>query len=387
MMAIPRFCREADRMTKYNEKQKAGRYLLELIRAGLHARKAMEKPDDITWEQIWDLAKKNRVESMSAYGVKTLQNQPPKEIAKLWCYSIEYAIYQTLRMATEREKIRKRMEEENLRYIFLKGIHIQDYYPQAGMRTMADNDILYGLDTPDKKESSDIVKCIMLERGYQQIEQGEVHDIYIKKPNYRFEMHKQLVSKRTEFYEYYQDPWKYTIPEGLHKGEYRFRKEDEWIYVLVHGYMHFSRSGCGIRLLADIYVLMEKYKDSMDYNYIEQELKKLQLTDFAGMIVSTAKKAFDLQMEAFSMQEDELLDEMLLAGAYGSFEVLLKNRGQNRWQYAWKRIFPDRQWWEIYYPVCKEHPWMYPLCWLYRMTAGMYKKRRKVMSFFREKRE
>ena len=86
---------------------------------------------------------------------------------------------------------------------------------------------------------------------------------------FKFEMHHQLFSR---FFDetknqYYQNSWKYALPDRINPYLYYYSKEDEYVYFITHAYKHFSVSGRGIRTLVDVYVYI-KNNVSMDWEYI-----------------------------------------------------------------------------------------------------------------------
>ena len=94
------------------------------------------------------------------------------------------------------------MDENEIAYLPLKGIILQDVYPKLGMRQMVDNDILIDI---NKRH---LVREYMVENGYTVDGYGkDMHDCYIKSPIFNFEMHVYLAieSVNAVFYNYYLD--------------------------------------------------------------------------------------------------------------------------------------------------------------------------------------
>ena len=98
----------------------------------------------------------------------------------------EKAIRKNILMDAERSKILKRLEQEQIWYMPLKGSILKDWYPRVGMRQMSDNDILF-----DIQRRGD-VRRIMTDYGFELKAEREVVDEYTKPPIYNFEMHGEL---------------------------------------------------------------------------------------------------------------------------------------------------------------------------------------------------
>ncbi|MBQ9142308.1 MAG: nucleotidyltransferase family protein, partial [Lachnospiraceae bacterium] len=358
-----------------------GLYLLELMKAALLDRKCLEKPDNISWESIYKLAKMHNVEGIMTYGMETLENKPPQELWEQWKNFPKYIMYRGIRFDMEREAIFTEMQRVGLAYLPLKGIHLAGYYPKPGMRMMADNDILFGyvenaadgswkrsgatLTEQEQKqeEASHVLRQIMKKRGYEEEGRGIVHDVYKKLPMFNFEMHKGLMAATSDFYEYYKDPWKRAIQSTKDTGEYYFSDEDEYIYLLVHAYKHFSNGGCGIRLLADMHVFEDCKGAQLDRKYVKQELIKLGLEGFEHRVTALTKAVFTEQGSVLEQENAEMLDYMLHAGTYGTVENFVQNKikklteekeicsSVGKLLYIKERIFPNKTWWNENYPI------------------------------------
>lgn len=375
-----------------------GLYLFELIWAALHEKEAKEKPEAFSWKAIYQLAKNNDVENLCAYGIKTLENLPPEQLWNQWKRLPEYITFRMLKVDLEREQLLKSMEEKGLSHLLLKGNRIAECYPKAGMRKMSDNDILFGFveesntgyqikgATNSGEKSSriavKIVRDIMKKRGYSQIEKGIVHDIFEKPPFYIFEMHKKLMSRQTSLYTYYENPWKRAIRNPENQYEFYFLDEDEFIYMLAHAYKHFSQAGCGIRILADLYVFIQKKKASMDWEYVRKELKELHIDAFAKQMYDLSEKLLGMDRKEILPEELQTLKFMLGAGSYGKTEIRVNRETEKdgRFVYVLQRIFPPKLFWYETFPICETYPWMIVFFWLYRVVTSPFKQRKRVKS-------
>lgn len=376
-----------------------GLYLFELMRAALHGVKAEEKPETYSWKTIYQLAKSNDIENLCVYGIKTLEKLPPQQMWNQWKRLPEYITFRMLKVDLEREQLLKAMEEKGLSHLLLKGNRIAACYPKAGMRKMSDNDILFGFveesDTgyqikgatnSEREKSSRIavknVRDIMKKRRYSQIEKGIVHDIFEKAPFYIFEMHKKLISRQTSLHAYYENPWKRAIRNPENQYEFYFLDEDEFIYMLAHAYKHFTQAGCGIRILADFYVYVQKKKTSMDWEYVRKELKELHIEAFAKLLHELSEKLLGEERKELLPEELQILKFMLGAGSYGKTEIRVKRETEKdgRFAYVFRRIFPPKLFWYETFPICETYPWMIGFFWLYRVVTSPFKQRKRVKS-------
>lgn len=172
----------------------------------------------------------------------------------------EKAIRKNILLDVEREKILKRLEEEKIWYMPLKGCILKDWYPKLGMRQMSDNDILI-----DNHRRNDIKK-IMDEYGFELKTELEVVDEYIKEPIYNFEMHGELfmeyqVGAMACYYRGIKDR---MLKDDNNEYGYHFCNEEFYLFMIAHEYKHFTIGGTGVRSLVDTYIFLRKFGSSLD---------------------------------------------------------------------------------------------------------------------------
>lgn len=287
------------------------------------------------------------------------------------------------------------MDENEIAYLPLKGIILQDVYPKLGMRQMVDNDILIDI---NKRH---LVREYMVENGYTVDGYGkDMHDCYIKSPIFNFEMHVYLAieSVNAVFYNYYLDIWQRLEKTDEKKYEFRFSKEDFYIHLLVHAYKHFNYTGgVGLKVLTDIFVYLNKYGDILDRSYLDAELEKIKLSGFEKNLSTLAKKIFDIDAVRKNNISDALTDEektMLLffidSGAFGNNGVLYKSmidrfaNGEgkitkiSKTRYLCNRLFPTGPYIRENYPFFHKYKVLLPVLWIYRFFSKIFVKFKSV---------
>lgn len=277
----------------------------------------------------------------------------------------------SLSFGEERKALYQYLDEQGIYYLPLKGIVIKDYYPDPYAREFADNDILFSHD--DYK-----IKQFFVNRGYtSEYYRKSNHDVYLKKPLFNFEMHRALFGEtgdNQKIVEYFKDYInKATIKEGHEKC---LSKEDFYIYFTAHSYKHYHASGCGIRTLVDYYVYLKK--EQLDFNYINEELKKLDLLDFSNKISSLSIKLFD--EEPLNKEEEEMLLYIASSGTYGTLENSVKKgvKEKGRLRYFMQRVFPPYRFYKTAYPWAYYCPILIPIAWMCRFFRVLFKNPKKA---------
>lgn len=376
----------------------AARYLIHLLQCAVLDQDPQPKTEGCTWENVYRLAKFNSVESFSWQSAQKLCDCVPE-----WAESSQETLLRSLHFDFEREHILEEFEKHKIAYLPLKGILISTYYPAPGLRSMADNDILYGYiepssdggykvkgSTPEEQEQSikavmSTVKEIMEADGYTTkiMAIQNVHDVFEKEPFFNFELHRKLFTKLTPFYNYYSNPWKRAICNEEGHYAYHFSDEDEYVYFIAHGCKHLEHSGCGIRFLLDEYFFLQKKGQNMDWEYIYKELEEFKLTDFEKRIHTLAETIFE-KVADIPEETEEYVIYMISSGTYGTIEnsvkielEKLKNEKHPKLKFLRKRIFMPYEQIEVGYPFFAKHKILIPFLPIYRISRAVFSGRGK----------
>ena len=388
--------------------------------------------------RFYYIAKKHNLFSLMEQAMEKMGFESDSDIWKRWLKEKNQLIYKSVLMDVEREAILDFFEENNIWYMLLKGMVIRKYYPAPELREMADNDILF-----DNKYSKEVYD-FMTARGYKSDDYNKgYHDEYLKPPAYNFEMHRQLVSskERPKWYEYYKDVKSILINDANGKNQFYFSDNDFYVYFIVHTYKHFLNSGMGLRTVLDVYLYLNNLQDKLDFDYIEEQLKKLDAYDFEQTFRSLAFKMFgenakegnaaadelqdsfdakeqDMLRESFDAKkqdklcgsfdakeqdkwwnsfddkEHDMLSYILDAGTYGNLENSVahkmgytkgeKKKASDKAKYIFRRLFPSMDTIEEFFPFFYKHKWAIPFLYIYRIGKMPFTRRKKVAGELRE---
>ncbi len=371
---------------------KSGLDVIYLTSCALHAITPDEKVImEMDPEAVYNQAKRHKMLSITCMALESYWDKLDSELMRGWRLSVNQAVKKSFLYSVEREKLYRFMEENEISYLPLKGIILQDVYPKLGMREMTDNDILIDI---NKRE---LVRDYMVSNGYKVDMYGSaMHDVYMKPPIFNFEMHVYLVTELVDsvFYNYYLDIWQRLERRDKNKYEFRFSKEDFYIHILVHAYKHFTfAGGIGLKPLADIFVYLGKYGDILDKKYLAAELEKINLTAFERNMSALSKKIFDIDAARENSIEDNLTDEekellkiFIDSGSFGNKSALFKamiDRFANgdgeisngsKARYIISRLFPTGVYIKDAYPFFYKHKALIPALWVYRFFTKVFVK-------------
>ena len=333
------------------------------------------KIEQIDLDALFQFCKRHSLTAMVCIALQRSGIEPDEK----WTEELAKSIRKNMLLDAERERVFREFEKNGIWYMPLKGVLMKDYYPAAGMRQMADNDILY--DHTRQKEVCNIFSSL----GYKTESIGKSHhDVYFKEPIYNFEMHTSLIAKSNEMYEYYQNIKEKLLPVEGRSFEYRFKEEDFYIYMTAHAFKHFRSAGTGIRTLIDYNLYLKEKEERLDWSYIHQECKKLGTDDFERKMRTLSKHAFERNMQ-LSDDEKKTLRFILFSGTYGTRRNAVINISKtvganNKITYILRRIFPNKAWLQIYAPKVAKYPFLYPFYLLNRFYRLLFVSNKAVLS-------
>lgn len=357
------------------DKEKTENTMIYLLRLALHYEKAdPEFLKDVDENELYKLCNGHKVTAL----VSSVLNSTPDSI---WNKSTAASLRRTVLFDYERKEILKHFEEDQIWYLPLKGVILKDYYPEYGLREMADNDILV-----DYTRMDDIRKY-MIERGYSVEEYGKTnHDSYFKKPIYNFEMHRSLFLSKLD--DYFSDVKRKAIKDENNNYGYHLSKEDFYIYFIAHNHKHLTVSGSGIRSLVDIYLYVNKNND-LDWKYITSQLELLGIKEEEIKLRNIAFKMFSTNNLDLTEEEKELYDFIISSGVYGNrknytINGLRKIKEENsknyKLKYMYRRVFLPEEVLKYQLPFFYKHIWARPFLAAYRVGSALLFRRKTIMT-------
>lgn len=394
----------------------SGLYLAHLVDCALHGAAPEPLPEGASWEEAHALAARNGMEGASWHAAM-LRDDVPGELSRRWAAEADMTLLRRLRFDVEREQVLAGLAARGLSYLPLKGVLIAGYYPAPEMRSMADNDILYGFVEPDEQGGFRIrgvdeaererttaravreAAALMAERGYEAVslEKGN-HESFHKEPSFNFELHRSLVASSSPHAAYYANPWKRALRDEADSHLLRFSDEDEYLYFLVHAHKHFDASGCGIRFLADLRVLMDAKGEGMDWGYVRGELESLGLADFEACSRTLADAALGGACSLAGPDggpllngvQERLLMHFLGCGTYGTLRVRVGRQlerivaesegdlAQAKRRYLFERTFIPEDVMKDAFPAFHRHKALRLLLPAYRACRGLARHPKRI---------
>lgn len=343
---------------------------------------APEKVDTAQFQALLELAKINSTGGIVCYAYMTHPEQTAQELLPLirkLCYS-EIGMFS--RRAEQMKLLLQELEREAIDCILFKGFILRDYYPVPELRTFGDVDFVI------RKEDRARCDTLMKSLDFASKDTWEPVYSYHRDTEY-YEIHTDVmeidVSDKADYAAYYSHIWEHVQPDQEHPHRFTFTPEFHFLYLLTHIAKHISGSGAGIRMYLDIAFFIRHFGNTLDWQWIAQELKVLQFEAFANMVLTAVQQWFGaaspllLKPVAPQIQED-FLEFTLEGGIYGyvgrdKSVVFLKQQDRNeedlsKFKTLMHHAFPPVKSMKNRYTYLQKHPWLLPAAWVHRLAAS-----------------
>ena len=156
------------------------------------------------------------------------------------------------------------------------------------------------------------------------------------------------------------------------------------LYLLLHAYKHFVRSGIGLRQFCDIGLWARAYHAEIDWQRLHEQCESVHAATFAAAAFRIARDdlgiCFDLPaLWSDAVDAEPLLHDSLCGGVYGSNDLTrlhsstvtlnaVKASRTGEKSSVLSTVFPKRAYLERRYPYLKKRPYMLPVAWVQRLA-------------------
>lgn len=352
------------------------KYLLEIVKYILNGRVGKVKlpAKDLDWDRLIQLAQAHSILNYVYYWVEDLPQEcrPNEDHIEFLEKANGSTLVRTAYQIEGARELFERFEQEGLYVIGIKGICTRQRYPQSDLRTMGDLDLVY--QTSQHKQ----VKNAMLQMDYNQVSEERQHDCYVRKPYLMVEMHRDLMDTESSYYSYYETVWSRVHPKDGCTYIYEMSLEDEYIYNLIHLVKHFQTGGIGIRFLMDVYVY--NHITEMNWDYLEEELKKLKLREFLSNLSDLSERWFGVGTEIKDTAVLKKLEQYIVANttfgnSRNAMSVATAKKG--RFGTLWRAVFPNLKAMQSMFVWLEKWPILLPYAWVLRGFRSITTKKRR----------
>lgn len=156
------------------------------------------------------------------------------------------------------------------------------------------------------------------------------------------------------------------------------------LYLVLHAYKHFVRSGIGLRQFCDIGLWAWEYHDEIDWQRLREQCESVHAATFAAAAFRIARDYLGIEFDlptpwSDAVDVEPLLHDTLCGGVYGSNDLTrlhsstvtlnaVKASRTGEKSGVLRTVFPKREYLERNYPYLKKRPYLLPVAWAQRLA-------------------
>lgn len=156
------------------------------------------------------------------------------------------------------------------------------------------------------------------------------------------------------------------------------------LYLILHAYKHFVRSGIGLRQFCDIGLWAREYHDEIDWQRLHEQCESVHAATFAAAAFRIARDYLGIDFDLPTpwdggIDVEPLLHDSLCGGVYGSNDLTrlhsstvtlnaVKASRTGEKSSVLRTVFPNREYLERRYPYLKKRPYLLPVAWVQRIA-------------------
>lgn len=340
--------------------------------------------EKVDWPAIFTLANQQKLLPIL---FETVRKMPAaEENAALFAVTKQQVIGQVLNQtvrSAEFAALYRKLRTAGLHPVVVKGQLCSRLYPLKDHRISADDDLYI----PD----AEFMACHeqLLANGLttdtpadELLTADEVS--YTKKDSPLYiELHRHLFDSSEDAHDELNHFFANLKPIEI-DGFLAMPPHEHLLYLILHAYKHFVRSGIGLRQFCDIGLWAQAYHDQIDWQHLHDQCASVHAATFAAAAFRIARDYLGIDFDlpapwSGSIDVEPLLHDTLCGGVYGSNDytrlhsstVTLNAVKANRTgekSSVLSTVFPKREYLERRYPYLKKRPYMLPIAWVQRIA-------------------
>ena len=346
--------------------------------------------EKVDWPTIFTLANQQKLLPILFEAVR--KTPAAEENTTLFAATKQQVIGQVLNQtvrSAEFADLYQKLRSAGLHPIVVKGQLCSRLYPQTDHRISADDDLYI----PD----AEFMACHeqLLANGLTTDTPADelttADEVSYKKegsPLY-IELHRHLFDSSEDAHDELNHFFAELNPVEI-DGFLAMPPHEHLLYLILHAYKHFVRSGIGLRQFCDIGLWAQTYHAEIDWQRLHDQCASVHAATFAAAAFRIAQDYLGIEFDLpapwdASVDVEPLLHDTLCGGVYGSNDYTrlhsstvtlnaVKASRTGEKSSVLSTVFPKRDYLEHRYPYLKKRPYMLPVAWVQRIAHYISEK-------------
>ena len=295
---------------------------------------------------------------------------------------IAQVLHQTMR-ASEFAGLYQKLRAVGLHPIVVKGQLCSRLYPLRDHRISADDDLYI----PDAEfmtcHKQLLANGLTTDTPADELSTADEVSYTKKDSPLYIELHRHLFDSSEDAHDELNHFFANLNPVEI-DGFLAMPPHEHLLYLILHAYKHFVRSGIGARQFCDIGLWARAYHAEIDWQCLHEQCESVHAATFAAAAFRIARDYLGIEFDLpapwdGSIDAEPLLHDTLCGGVYGSNDLTrlhsstvtlnaVKASRTGEKSSVLRTVFPKREYLERRYPYLKKRPYLLPVAWVQRLA-------------------
>jgi len=353
-------------------------YFISLCRAYMEG-KTVTLREDIDYSLLYRVSHSHNLSAVLFCVLNTSANKAavPPEVFRRFEDDFLEAIIRSDKQDEAQSRLDTLLTALHVPHIFFKGATLKRLYPVPQARVMGDIDVLIA------EQDRERVKQYLVSNGVQAVNtNGPVYDYLLD--NCKIEMHTRIISGKVgsaDAERGFADAMAHGVFDGC-TGE--LTPDYHFAYLIAHLAHHFWFYGAGVKMIADLAVMLQQ--TNVDLQAVQAILEPMGLWEFAKVMLTVCEKWFSVGRN-YDCDTEKTERFLLSFGAFGNVnrnkaavierKELEDGKQTSRFKTKLRLLFPSyRKIKDIpYITFIEGRPYLLPLAWVYRLFYNLKNRR------------
>lgn len=338
----------------------------------------------VDWPAIFTLANQQKLLPILFEAVR--KTPAAEENAVLFAVTKQQVIGQVLNQtvrSAEFADLYRKLRAAGLYPIVVKGQLCSRLYPLKDHRISADDDLYI----PDAEfmacHEQLLVNGLTTDTPADELSTADEVSYTKKGSPLYIELHRHLFDSSEDAHDELNHFFADLNPVEI-DGFLAMPPHEHLLYLLLHAYKHFVRSGIGARQFCDIGLWAREYHTEIDWQHLHEQCESVHAATFAAAAFRIARDYLGIDFDLptpwdASIDVEPLLHDTLCGGVYGTNDLTrlhsstvtlnaVKASRTGEKSSVLRTVFPKREYLERRYPYLKKRPYLLPVAWAQRLA-------------------
>lgn len=346
--------------------------------------------ENVNWPDTFALAKEQKLLPILFEAVR--KTPAAEENAALFVaikqQAIGQVLSQTMRSAEFSELYRK-LRAAGLHPIVVKGQLCSRLYPLKDYRLSGDDDLYITEDEFFDCHKTLLANGLVTDTPAEDLQMADEVSYTKKGSSLYIELHRHLFDSSEDAHDELNHFFAEIHPTEI-DGYLAMPPHQHLLYLILHAYKHFVRSGVGLRQFCDIGLWARAYHDQIDWQRLHDQCAGVHAATFAAAAFRIARTYLGIDFDLptpwdTDIDVEPMLHDTLCGGVYGSNDYTrlhsstvtlnaVKSSREGKKSSVLSSVFPNRNYMAHQYAYVKKCPLLLPVAWAQRLARYAFEK-------------